>query len=391
MPITIDLHIVATSVDDLKEQLKTALGSLQVAPPVAEPAPVAITSDFQKTDETAKEYRDNLSVKTKVSMQNRKENLKKYTGHVYGWDVDAENNLIPNWEEQDVISRIKKELKSGTSARQIAGLLNSENITTKLNKQFRSATVNRAASSDLHARVSEFTRPEGATTAKPLECLACNGAHRAHTCKRAQKKKAKTFKASEKSMECKQCGTTKTSQWRLKNASIGPLCNACGIRHIRGRPKKERVVDRSPEQRKKERATKIRKSLGKNAKKATKAKPAPVEPKPQPVVVVDTSDEAFATWLQSNLGLSILRSKHFLLASKLINTWYTSIQPQETLGAWLLNEGTSKMVKTADYFNQLQRTHPTIFIVEDTGDNFVLVVSNPNKLNTSLFTKMNWQ
>jgi hypothetical protein len=390
VPITIDLHIVATDVDDLKEQLKKALGSLQVAPPVAEPAPVAIASDFQKSDETAKEYRDNLSAKTAASMQNRKKNLKKFTGPIYGWDVDAENNLIPNWEEQDVISRIKKELESGTSARQIAGLLNSEKITTKMNKQFRSATVNRAVSNDLHARVNEFTRPEGATTAKPLECKACNGAHRAHTCERAQRKKAKTFKASEKSMKCNQCGTTKTSQWRLKTASIGPLCNACGIRHIRGKPKKEKVLDRS-EQRKKERTARIQKNLRKNAKKATKAKLTPVEPKPQPVVVVDTSDEAFATWLQANLGLSILRSRHFLLASKLINTWYTSIQPQESLGAWLLNEGTSKMLKTADYFNKLQRAYPTIFIVEDTGDNFVLVVSDPKKLNTLLFTKMNWR
>jgi hypothetical protein len=283
VPIKIDLHIVATSVDDLKEQLKKAFESLQVAPPTQVIVPVA-----------------------------------------------------------------------------------------------KSAPVAKAA-----------------PVAKPVKetgCKACNGAHRAHTCKREQRKKAASFKTSEKSMKCKQCGTTETSQWRLKTKLRGPLCNACGIRHIRAKETyKKPVIDRTPEERKKERATKIRKNLKKRSKKVTKAKPAPVEPKPQPVVLPDTSDKAFVNWLQSNLGLSILRSKHFLLASKLINTWYTSIQPQETLGTWLLNEGASKMAITAGYFNQLQQANPTVFIVEDTGDNFVLVVTNPNKLNITLFQSMKWQ
>jgi hypothetical protein len=39
--------------------------------------------------------------------------------------------------------------------------------------------------------------------------------------------------------QCKNCGTTETPSWRYVTADFGPLCNACGIRKMRGKSTKK--------------------------------------------------------------------------------------------------------------------------------------------------------
>jgi len=58
--------------------------------------------------------------------------------------------------------------------------------------------------------------------------------------------------STDKSLTCKECGTTNSPQWRDKKESFGPLCNACGIRRKRkGEVDSElEVVEEKPEMKK---------------------------------------------------------------------------------------------------------------------------------------------
>ena len=274
MPINIDLHIVATSVEDLKEQLKNAYESLEpVAPPVVEPTPLAKPKPVVKT-------------------------------------------------------------------------------------------------------------PVVKDAPKNLSCKACNGAHRAHTCNRTKEQRASNFAKAELIIKCKECGTTKSSQWRNKTASYGPLCNACGIRRVRDKPTV--VKPRSQAERKKERALTIQKNIMRKAPAKAKTVPKTVEKKPQPIVKVDLSDETFGAWLTTHLGPLVLRNKQFLVASTVIKNWYTTLMSEESYGPWVIADGDSNMAMMERAFNAFQTAHPTFFLVQNTGDNFLLVITNPKALTTKL-------
>ena len=58
----------------------------------------------------------------KKFMQSKKDNMKKFTGVIFGWDADSKGNLTPNWKEQDVISSMKAMRKNGYSFSQITKL-----------------------------------------------------------------------------------------------------------------------------------------------------------------------------------------------------------------------------------------------------------------------------
>lgn len=286
MPINIDLHIVATSVEDLKKQLKDAYESLEpVAPPVVEPTPLATPTPAAKTTPVVKP---------------------------------------------------KPVVKA----------------------------------------------PVVKDAPKKLSCKACNGAHRAHTCHRSKEQRATNFAKAELIMKCSDCGTHESSQWRNKTASFGPLCNACGIRRIRNKPPV--ANPRSQTERKKERALAIQKNIMRKAPAKAKTVPKTVEKKPQPIVKVDLSDETFGAWLTTHLGPLVLRNKQFLVASTVIKNWYTTLMSEESYGPWVIADGDSNMVMMETAFNAFQMAQPTTFLVQNTGDNFLLVITNPKALTTKL-------
>ena len=60
-----------------------------------------------KIKSTKTEYQKELAAKTKAAMAEKKKNLKKYTGALFGWNFDEDDNLYPNWEEQDKITLMR--------------------------------------------------------------------------------------------------------------------------------------------------------------------------------------------------------------------------------------------------------------------------------------------
>ena len=87
----IDLHFTATSVEELKKQLKQAYEELA--------GPVVETPKKESTLKTGYLLHSReIATKTKAAMAEKKKNLKKYTGALFGWDVDKDDNLHPNWE-----------------------------------------------------------------------------------------------------------------------------------------------------------------------------------------------------------------------------------------------------------------------------------------------------
>ena len=142
MAIKIDLHFTATSVEELKEQLKQAYEQLN--------GPVVETP---KKESTKTEYQKNIATKTKVAMAEKKKNLKKYTGALYGWDVDEDDNLHPNWEEQDKITLMQEWYKTLTSYSAVAKRAQEAGWRGKKGGKWTTYLVNSTLTNDLHERV----------------------------------------------------------------------------------------------------------------------------------------------------------------------------------------------------------------------------------------------
>ena len=153
MAIKFDLHISATSVEDLKAQLKQALVDLEVAE--AKPQEVV-----EPNNNTATAYKREIAEKTKAAMDKKKANLKRFTGQVYGWDVDENDNLIPNWDEQQKILMMREMLLHNFSYSQIAREFNKSDFVGKSGGKFTSGIISRIASNKLHERVVEFEGPD---------------------------------------------------------------------------------------------------------------------------------------------------------------------------------------------------------------------------------------
>tara|TARA_B100001093_G_scaffold520281_1_gene614225 strand:+ start:4792 stop:6273 length:1482 start_codon:yes stop_codon:yes gene_type:complete len=150
--IKFDLHISATSAEDLKAQLKRALVELGGAE--ANPQDVATPNN-----NAAKAYKREIAEKTKAAMDKKKANLERFTGQVYGWDVDENNSLIPNWDEQLKILMMR-EMLLHYSYSEVAKEYNRVGFVGKTGGKFTSDAISRIASNKLHERVVEFKGPE---------------------------------------------------------------------------------------------------------------------------------------------------------------------------------------------------------------------------------------
>jgi len=86
----------------------------------------------------------------------KKRKLKKYTGPMYGWDVDKNDNLIPNKEQQLIVNVMKTMHEKGISFNKIAKTLNERNVKGTKGGKWRANSVARTVRNDLHDRAKEF-------------------------------------------------------------------------------------------------------------------------------------------------------------------------------------------------------------------------------------------
>ena len=87
-------------------------------------------------------------------------NLETYTGRQYGWE-SKDGKLFPNWEEQHCIAMMKALSKQGTSYNEIARILNQMGKTTVKGSQFKSCTIGRIISREIHDKIDQFDKPQG--------------------------------------------------------------------------------------------------------------------------------------------------------------------------------------------------------------------------------------
>lgn len=361
MAIKIDLHFSATSVEELKEQLKKAYEELG-GPAVETP----------KIKSTKTEYQKELATKTKAAMAKKKKNLKKYTGALFGWNFDEDDNLYPNWEEQDKITLMRNWYNKLTSYGAVAKRAQEAGWKGKKGGNWTTYLVKTTLTNDLHERVVEFERPEAATEKESV-------------------KKVKSPKKAPFAGPCKECGATTTPQWRHKSEPFGPLCNACGMTRKRMRKATPSKPKATKSDRRKSRADDIGskiQNLRKKSKKIQTKKTVEVEPVPK--VQIEVSEDAFLRWSQGNVSSMILRDKTFLVGSKVVESWFTTINPSENYASWASDNLPSYMTHVKLIFDEFQASYPTIFLIQDAGDNYVLMVNQPKALTAKMLDMVRW-
>jgi len=196
-------------------------------------------------------------------------------------------------------------------------------------------------------------------------------------------KKRKETKSSERS--CRECGTKSTPQWRNPKHPDGPACNACYLRLQKEAKPAEKAAqdDKADEPKKsvkpkKTRNEQIRENL-KIPKKEKKAKPVE-EPVSVPKVEIPLEVNGFLTWCETNVPSEMIRSKAFITGSNLVETWYNTIRANDSFIQWYTEHGELYITAARKVFNLFVARMPTTFLIQDTGDNVVLVATSPNKL-----------
>ena len=194
-------------------------------------------------------------------------------------------------------------------------------------------------------------------------------------------KKSGRPKIDNTGLVCSQCGATKTSQWRRRKAPEGPWCNACHLRDYKAQ-KEAKAAKEEPKEKKAPRQTRNDKILQnlKIPKKEKKA--APVEEKPieVPKVEIPVDLASFMTWSKTNVPSEIIRSKAFVTGSSLVETWYNTIRSNDSFIQWYTENSEEFLAAVKSIFNLFVQRMPTTFIIQDTGDNAVLVATSPTNL-----------
>lgn len=98
------------------------------------------------------------SKKTKKAMNDLKKNKRVFTNAIYGWDV-KDRKLYPNWDEQNNIDWMKKQLGFGMPAAEIAKTLNINDCRGKRGGKWNSSGVLRTVKYDIHADRDESEAP----------------------------------------------------------------------------------------------------------------------------------------------------------------------------------------------------------------------------------------
>ena len=101
-----------------------------------------------------------ISERTQEGMDQLKAQNKRFTQSIFGWDVNEDGMLEPNWYEQDLIDWMDWQIDdNGMSAAAVARSLNSRGITGKRGGQWQGQSVKRTISHTFHANRIDFPYP----------------------------------------------------------------------------------------------------------------------------------------------------------------------------------------------------------------------------------------
>ena len=101
-----------------------------------------------------------ISERTQEGMDQLKAQNKRFTESIFGWDVNEDGMLEPNWYEQDLIDWMDWQIEvNGMSAAAVARSLNSRGITGKRGGQWQGQSVKRTISHTFHENRADFPHP----------------------------------------------------------------------------------------------------------------------------------------------------------------------------------------------------------------------------------------
>ena len=101
-----------------------------------------------------------ISERTQEGMDQLKAQNKRFTESIFGWDVNEDGMLEPNWYEQDLIDWMDWQIEvNGMSAAAVARSLNARGITGKRGGQWQGQSVKRTISHTFHANRMDFPFP----------------------------------------------------------------------------------------------------------------------------------------------------------------------------------------------------------------------------------------
>ena len=103
--------------------------------------------EAESVDSAIKELKELTGVSHQQAMQrfmdDKKEKLSRFTDSIFGWDHDDDGNMIPNWEEQSIITAMKAMRDNDRSFSWIANFLNKMGEKGKRGGKWQSASVAR--------------------------------------------------------------------------------------------------------------------------------------------------------------------------------------------------------------------------------------------------------
>jgi DNA invertase Pin-like site-specific DNA recombinase len=101
-----------------------------------------------------------VSERTQIGMDQLKATHKKFTQSIYGWDVDENGSLKPNWFEQNVIDFMIWQIDvNGLSYSGVARALNRQGIKGKRGGRWYSSGVSRIVQYEFHNERTKFPHP----------------------------------------------------------------------------------------------------------------------------------------------------------------------------------------------------------------------------------------
>lgn len=116
--------------------------------------------EAESVDSAIKALEELTGVSHRLAMQrfmdDKREKLNRFTESVFGWDHDADGNMIPNWEEQSVITAMKAMRDNDRSFSWIANFLNKMGVKGKKAGKWHGSSVARTIRNPIHERASDF-------------------------------------------------------------------------------------------------------------------------------------------------------------------------------------------------------------------------------------------
>ena len=102
-----------------------------------------------------------ISERTREGMIQLKANHRKFTHSIYGWDVDKNGMLIPNWNEQNNIDYMRWQMDvNGMSASSVARSLNKLGVRGKRVGEWQGNAVTRTIQNQFHLERKKFLYPQ---------------------------------------------------------------------------------------------------------------------------------------------------------------------------------------------------------------------------------------